>query len=143
MLVSGAENRPPTGPCLLSWKAVSWGAWLGGGHRWRRKEFPVRFENKKGQKDQLPTKFLPAFLFKMSGDPHQNPGRPGEQPFIILKKANITIIITHLLGAWNCPKVYKDIKYKTSILTQQLYEVDTVLFLFFILSLSPVWGSNS
>lgn len=52
-------------------------------------------KTKKGQKDQLPTEFLPAFLFMTSGDPRQNPGRPGEQSFIILKKAKITIIITH------------------------------------------------
>ena len=51
----GAKNRSPRRPCLLSWKAVSWGAELGGGHRWR-KEFPVRFENKKKVKK---TSYLP------------------------------------------------------------------------------------
>lgn len=56
----------------------------------------------------------------MLGDHRQNPGRPGEQSFIILKKINITIIIALLLGAKHSPKIY------ILNLKKQLYEVDTV-----------------
>lgn len=62
------------------------GRWLGGwvaGTAEERRNFLSDFENKK---DQVPTEFLPALLFMMSGDHHQNPRRPGEQPFTILKR---------------------------------------------------------